>query len=369
MGKNLILWMLFSFCLFCNAQTPNLKQTAGLNNVEDKQREYDKTHPTSLSNIKRSVGHEFEEWAQKGVLEKTSEWNDRILRYGPQIFDSLCYETITKLVWQNLLMQENGYDADSEKLKSNVYYKFASKMIAGYVDFPRDKYIIVLNNNPKPQVVKIINVAVIDNCVWPQKEKLIYDRIGELDRAYPINPTNLEIQFKDLILTNSGLKTMLGEYTFEWNSIIAEQFPGMYHDHQIVEPSGTEAQRKAEAEVRAKAEAEARARANFNSRVQGAFGRGNHPENSGSTQGQGVQSSRTVKMLQKPKYSDRKSEGTVVVAVTIDTQGNVVNAKIVNATTTSSKLRDSAISAALASKFSAGTTIEPGTITYVFKQI
>ena len=368
MGKNLILWMLFSFCLFCNAQTPNLKQTAGLNNVEDKQREYDKTHPTSLSNIKRSVGHEFEEWAQKGVLEKTSEWNDRILRYGPQIFDSLCYETITKLVWQNLLMQENGYDADSEKLKSNVYYKFASKMIAGYVDFPRDKYKIVLNNNLKPQVVKIINVAVIDNCVWPQKETITYDRIGEMDRIYPINPTNLEIQFKDLIVTNSGLKTMLGECTFKWNSIIAEQFPGMYRDHQIVEPSGTEAQRevaeaqrKAEnarrlaemdaqrkaAAARARAEAEARARANANSRVR---------------------SSRTVKMLQEPKYSDRTSEGTVVVAVTIDTQGNVVNAKIVNVTTTSSKLRDSAISAALASKFSAGTTIEAGTITYVFKQ-
>ncbi|MCQ2094100.1 MAG: cell envelope integrity protein TolA, partial [Bacteroidaceae bacterium] len=146
-----------------------------------------------------------------------------------------------------------------------------------------------------------------------------------------------------------------------------------------------------EAEAKRKAEAEAKAKANVNSRVSGAFGKNGN--NSGNTQGSGNQGSptgnsntgnvngvggtgnasanvgsRTVKVLAKPNYSDRTSEGTVIVSITVNAQGRVIQAAIKSSTTTSPRLQQSALSAARNSTFSIGESNENGTITYVFKQ-
>ena len=146
-----------------------------------------------------------------------------------------------------------------------------------------------------------------------------------------------------------------------------------------------------EAEAKRKAEAEAKAKANVNSRVSGAFGKNGN--NSGNTQGSGNQGSptgnsntgnvngvggtgnasanvgsRTVKVLAKPYYSDRTSEGTVIVSITVNAQGRVIQAAIKSSTTTSPRLQQSALSAARNSTFSIGESNENGTITYVFKQ-
>lgn len=146
-----------------------------------------------------------------------------------------------------------------------------------------------------------------------------------------------------------------------------------------------------EAEAKLKAEAEAKAKANVNSRVSGAFGKNGN--NSGNTQGSGNQGSptgnsntgnvngvggtgnasanvgsRTVKVLAKPNYSDRTSEGTVIVSITVNAQGRVIQAAIKSSTTTSPQLQQSALSAARNSTFSIGESNENGTITYVFKQ-
>lgn len=149
--------------------------------------------------------------------------------------------------------------------------------------------------------------------------------------------------------------------------------------------------RAAEEAARQKAAADKAAAAAANSRVAGAFGNGKNNGSSGYSQGDGSQGSpdgnsntgsttgtggygtsanvanRTVVYLGRPSYSDTSNEGTVVVAISVDEAGNVVNASIKSSTTASSALRNAAIVAAKKSKFSKGEGTESGTITYRFK--
>ena len=96
--------------------------------------------------------------------------------------------------------------------------------------------------------------------------------------------------------------------------------------------------------------------------------------NSGAKSGVGgtgvnaVVGSRTPKFLQVPEYKDPTSEGTVVVAIVVNSRGVVTSATIKSSTTTSSLLRNAAVAAARRSTFSASdNNNESGTITYRFK--
>ena len=72
--------------------------------------------------------------------------------------------------------------------------------------------------------------------------------------------------------------------------------------------------------------------------------------------------------LPKPAYSDQTSEGTVVVSIVVNSQGNVVSASVTSSNT-SANLRNSALAAARKARFSASdNNAEKGTITYRFKQ-
>ena len=125
--------------------------------------------------------------------------------------------------------------------------------------------------------------------------------------------------------------------------------------------------------------------------MQGAFGRGGNQGSSGNTTGNGNQGSptgngttgalkgvggigtaqvgtRSPIHLEAPSYDDPTSEGTVVVAITVNAAGRVIAASIKSATTTSAALRNAATTAARKSSFTAGADNEQGTITYKFKQ-
>ena len=78
--------------------------------------------------------------------------------------------------------------------------------------------------------------------------------------------------------------------------------------------------------------------------------------------------SRRVIHLEEPEYNDPTSEGTVVVAITVNAAGRVIAASIKSATTTSATLRNAATAAARRSSFTSGADNEQGTITYRFKQ-
>lgn len=156
-----------------------------------------------------------------------------------------------------------------------------------------------------------------------------------------------------------------------------------------------EAERKRQEEARRRAEEERRkieaAAAAANKKVTGAFGK-TGGTGRGETSGEGVQGvstgnsnsgaksgvggtgvnavvgSRTPKFLQVPEYKDPTSEGTVVVAIVVNSRGVVTSATIKSSTTTSSLLRNAAIAAARRSTFSASdNNNESGTITYRFK--
>lgn len=75
---------------------------------------------------------------------------------------------------------------------------------------------------------------------------------------------------------------------------------------------------------------------------------------------------RHVIYLAKPSYTDSLSEGMVEVSVEVNEVGDVINAYVINSTT-SETLNKAALDAAKQSKFSEGRFTEIGTVTYNFK--
>ena len=105
----------------------------------------------------------------------------------------------------------------------------------------------------------------------------------------------------------------------------------------------------------------------------GQGGRGNNPNGFGEGTG-GIRikmDGRTAQSLPKPRY-DEQEDGTVVVKITVDRSGNVVNATtdgVRGSTTTNKNLHSEAISAAKRAKFNLKADAPPeqiGYITYTF---
>ncbi len=74
--------------------------------------------------------------------------------------------------------------------------------------------------------------------------------------------------------------------------------------------------------------------------------------------------------LPRPAYNGIQEEGRVVVTITVDPEGNVIDTRINNRTnTTNLQLRNAAVEAARRTKFNAtsGSNNQSGTITYYFK--
>lgn len=74
--------------------------------------------------------------------------------------------------------------------------------------------------------------------------------------------------------------------------------------------------------------------------------------------------------LPRPAYNGIQEEGRVVVTITVDPEGNVIDTRINNRTnTTNLQLRNAAVEAARRTKFNAigGENNQSGTITYYFK--
>ena len=140
------------------------------------------------------------------------------------------------------------------------------------------------------------------------------------------------------------------------------------------------AERKAAEEKRkadAAAVASGRAGRGFggNNRNQGTGGQGNSNGTGSNAQGQGVGGigtsakvgSRRVLSLPAPQYTDKSSQGTVVVSIIVNKAGSVKSASIASGNT-SQALKNAALAAAKKAKFSAGDNDnEKGTITYNFR--
>ncbi len=74
--------------------------------------------------------------------------------------------------------------------------------------------------------------------------------------------------------------------------------------------------------------------------------------------------------LPRPAYNGIQEEGRVVVTITVDPEGNVIDTRINNRTnTTNLQLRNAAVEAARRTKFNAtsGSNNQSGTITYYFR--
>lgn len=90
-------------------------------------------------------------------------------------------------------------------------------------------------------------------------------------------------------------------------------------------------------------------------------GKGTEGGNSWSLSGRNLNGS-----MPKPDYNQNE-EGFITVEIKVDANGNVTDASIKRANITSATLRSEALSAARRTKFTSGTGVQVGTITYNFK--
>jgi len=90
-------------------------------------------------------------------------------------------------------------------------------------------------------------------------------------------------------------------------------------------------------------------------------GKGTEGGNSWSLSGRNLSGS-----MPKPNY-DQNEEGFVTVEIKVDANGNVTDASIKRASITNTTLRSEALSAARRTKFTSGSGVQIGTITYNFK--
>lgn len=139
-------------------------------------------------------------------------------------------------------------------------------------------------------------------------------------------------------------------------------------------------QRRAAEQKRREQEAIARA----NNAMSGAFGNGGSSTGSGNTSGDGRQGNPAgrgvsggnswsldgrslVGNLARPPYSSNE-EGRITVSIRVDANGKVTSATISSPTNISdASMRSGAISAAKNTRFSSGSGVVVGTITYVYK--
>ncbi len=162
----------------------------------------------------------------------------------------------------------------------------------------------------------------------------------------------------------------------------------------VFRPEKAEAEKRRLAEEQRKREEEQRRREAINREISGAFGMGDTPQgnegatesgtgNQGSTEGNAVTGSYTgiggagqfdlsgrslgTGGLQRPDYTVQE-EGTIVVGITVDHGGNVINAEIQLRGTNieNARMRQSALEAARKTKFNSIPEMrnQIGTITY-----
>jgi TonB family protein len=90
-------------------------------------------------------------------------------------------------------------------------------------------------------------------------------------------------------------------------------------------------------------------------------GKGTEGGNSWSLSGRNLNGS-----MPKPDYN-QDQEGTAIVEITVDANGNVIRSRIIKGTISDSALRKEILSAANRTKFTTGSGVQVGTLTYNFR--
>lgn len=148
------------------------------------------------------------------------------------------------------------------------------------------------------------------------------------------------------------------------------------------EQAAAEAKRRAEAQAAAEAKKRAEAAARSESLIGGAFGSGGtgsgtttgdsrqgNPAGKGSSGGHGwsLAGRSLVGSLATPAYPSNV-EGKVTVSIRVDASGNVTSVSVGSPTDISdTQTRNAALSAARQTRFTSGTGVSSGTITYNFR--
>ena len=85
---------------------------------EDIEREKDRIkQKTGANSLFNKIDKAFSEWATKGEIEKTVQYNERMRTSSVAAFDSICYSCICKDLEENNRIRIEEYDADEEICK------------------------------------------------------------------------------------------------------------------------------------------------------------------------------------------------------------------------------------------------------------
>ena len=77
-----------------------------------------------ISGVKKRVKKDYLKWAKKDQFEKTAAYEERLLKQGAHIFDSLCFVHVNNVINENInKTPAEEYDADREGVDIVFYYE------------------------------------------------------------------------------------------------------------------------------------------------------------------------------------------------------------------------------------------------------
>lgn len=93
-------------------QRAELEKTKTANDINREKERVQQSRSIGL--VYKNINKRFTAWAQKGELEKTSAYQQRLRRQAISAFDSLCFICSSEAIRQNVQFVKKGYNADDE---------------------------------------------------------------------------------------------------------------------------------------------------------------------------------------------------------------------------------------------------------------
>lgn len=155
---------------------------------KDVKRESDRAmNNRGISAVNKKISKKFAFWAQKGEIEKTPDFQQRLKDRSIYAFDSLCFIGCSEIIRQNVKLIKKGYNADDEVY--NVQWNITDdngKVLSsqnGYFHLSPDH---VQSINRADYIswedTYAFGIGVYDGYIFPTKVRVEFSR----ERLYPI---------------------------------------------------------------------------------------------------------------------------------------------------------------------------------------
>ncbi len=207
---------------------------------EDIEREKNRIKQKSgVNSLFSKIDKSFSEWATKGEIEKTVQYNERMRTSSVAAFDSICYSCICEDLKKNSRISITSYDADEEICKvtwevtGNNRQRLASK--EGFFHVSPNDYLKLKNRLKEDNHIvgqELSSIVIENGCIIPKKIRIWFGLdcnyfITRVNRAKRMNL--YEVVFSDEddysisseVIKNTEYKQNLNGHVFKCSDFVS----------------------------------------------------------------------------------------------------------------------------------------------------